>query len=157
MLFHPVRRRAPTCRTSAVVTLSTGLLATGVAIGSAASPPPSGLPDPYGTAANGALVYAVDGDLVVADDTGGQPSAIITGPANDSQPSFSRDGTRIAFLREEDGQHPRLMIADADGSHVIALSDGTDLFDWSPGGDRLTANHDVDGRPWVSVVAADAT
>ena len=110
---------------------------------------------PYGPARNGSFVYAVDGDIYAADATGANGAAIITGPATDSAPRFSRDGTRIAFLREEAGQYPRLMVAKADGSDVLPLSDATDLFDWSPDGTQLVANHDVNGGPSVSIVQAD--
>jgi Tol biopolymer transport system component len=113
--------------------------------------------EPYGPAGNGSLVYAVDGDLHAADATGANGVAIITDPATDSAPSLSRDGTRIAFLREEAGAYPRLMVARADGTDVVALSDATDLFDWSPDGTQLVVNHDVGGKPWVSIIAADGS
>lgn len=49
------------------------------------------------------------------------------------------------------------MVADADGTHVSALSDDTDLFDWSPDGTQLLVNHDVHGMPSVSIVDVHGT
>jgi Tol biopolymer transport system component len=122
-----------------------------------ASPPPARVPTPYGPAANGSFAYAADGDIWLADAEGARGVAITSGPANDSRPSFSRDGTRVAFLREEGGQYPKLMVARSDGSDLVELATGTDHFDWSPTGDRLLANHDVDARPSLSIVEADGS
>ena len=41
------------------------------------------------------------GDIVTTDAAGADLTTITTGPAVDSRPVFSRDGTRIAFLRNE--------------------------------------------------------
>src|SRR5262245_8471183 len=66
----------------------------------AAGGSPARLPAPYGTARNGALVFAAgDGDLWVADSLGSDPHPLVTGPGRVERPLFSHDGTRIAFLR----------------------------------------------------------
>jgi hypothetical protein len=39
-------------------------------------------------------VYAVDGDLYIADAAGDNATAIVSGPAKDSQPSYKPCGLR---------------------------------------------------------------
>ncbi len=80
---------------------------------------PTNLPAPFGLAANGSLVYHDTGDIWVADATGANGRAIITGPENDSNPWYSHDGTHFAFGREEAGGTTRLMVARADGTGIV--------------------------------------
>ena len=78
---------------------------------------PAPLPLAYGPAGNGVMAAAVNGDIVTVDPSGSQVAPITTGPAVDSRPIFSRDGTRIAFVRSDPGgTTQRLMVANADGS-----------------------------------------
>ena len=104
------------------------------------------LPDPFGPAENGLVTYAEDGDIWTVDPVTGDRHAIVTGPTLDLAPRWSRDGTRVAFLREEVSRIGRLVVADADGSNVVLsevtfLDADTDSIAWSP-----------DGR-WVAVAA----
>ena len=77
-----------------------GLLAATVVVGALVLRQPA-LPPAYGPAGNGVLAYADSGDIVTTDAAGANLTTITTGPAVDSRPVFSRDGTRIAFLRKE--------------------------------------------------------
>ena len=79
-----------------------GLLAATVVVGALVLRQPA-VPPAYGPAGNGVLAYAESGDIVTADAAGANLTTITTGPAVDSRPVFSRDGTRIAFLRNETG------------------------------------------------------
>ena len=82
----------------------------------------------------------------------------------DSRPVFSRDGTRIAFLRKESGT-TKLVVANADGTGQVAVSpelfDDVHAFDWSPDGDRLVLLGDLLREPRrtmsILVLAADGT
>ena len=58
------------------------------------------LPPPFGTAANGLITYAKDGDVFTVDPLTGSTTAITTGPDTDIDPEFSLDGTRILFARQ---------------------------------------------------------
>ncbi len=51
---------------------------------------------------NGAIVFAAGGDIFVGDPVSGSSRAIVTGPEMDGNPLFSRDGTRVAFMRQVD-------------------------------------------------------
>jgi len=55
---------------------------------------------------------------------GGDATALLTGLAFDSQPAYSPDGTRIAFISDRDGSE-NLWIALADGSEPKKLSSET--------------------------------
>lgn len=73
-------------------------------------------------------------------------------------PAWSPDGARIAFVRGRDGS-PVIYLADADGSGVTRLSNGS-WPAWSPDGRRI-AFHRQGSFPWgdgeIRVVDADGT
>lgn len=133
-------------RTIALLAVLGLLLAAAVAL-SAGRPR---VPAPFGPAENGLVVYAEDGDISTVDPVTGERRAIITGPATDLAPRWSRDGTRVAFLRQDGLSSFRLVVANADGSELITsswppfLDADTDSIAWSP-----------DGR-WVAMAAGPA-
>ena len=104
------------------------------------------LPAPFGPAANGLVAYAEDGDIWTVDPITGVRKAIVTMSGADTAPRWSRDGTRIAFLRPAVGGH-ELAISNADGSGLVGskgeplIDPDTDSIAWSPNG------------RWVAVVA----
>lgn len=140
-----------------------GLLATTVVVGALVLRQPA-VPPAYGPAGNGVLAYAESGDIVTTDAAGANLTTITTGPAVDSRPVFSRDGTRIAFLRKESNA-TRLFVANADGTGQVAVSpelfDDVHAIDWSPDGDRLMVLGDLlrnsRQRMSILVLAADGT
>ena len=163
------------CASSATPSVGTGAFAT-------ASPPPGGsgsvapsIPSsapptvlgavgtpaqhPYGTAANGLLLYDRAGDIYSADPKGTGETALITGPTTDDGASWSRDGEKFVFVRAVSPDHVQLMVADADGSHVRILTgqplQGPDWGDWSPDGTRFAVHHTIDGRGSISILADD--
>jgi Tol biopolymer transport system component len=126
----------------AIVTLGlllVALSATAVLIGSPRreSPPP-----PF---SNGAIVFERDGDLFIVDQLGGTPRALVEGPEEDSDPVFSPQGDRIAFVRQgPDG--PRVMVVDAISAGVTELASLADSITvrlrWAPDGGALLASGD---------------
>jgi Tol biopolymer transport system component len=65
-----------------------------------------------------------------------------------STPSWSPDGTQIAFTSDRDGGDLDIFIMDADGSGVIQLtSSSADDYDpfWLPGGEEIAFVSDRDG------------
>ncbi len=98
------------------------------------------VPPPFGPAANGAVVYASDGDIYLRD-VAGMTRPIVAGPTVDVLPLFSRDGRSLAFLRltQEPAERATLFVAAADGSAPRAVF-GPDVIHalaWSPAGDSV--------------------
>ncbi len=107
---------------------------------------PSRLPDPFGLARNGMFVTSRDGDIYLMDPVSAETRLISGGDAFDFSPIFSRDGTRMVFLRSDErltDDTPAILtmfVANADGSGARALTPPTeslDWFDWSPDGSRV--------------------
>lgn len=130
-------------RLALVAALIIILAALAIAVGSRQSR----LPEPFGLARNGMIVTSRDGDLYLMNQATTESRLIAGGEEGfDFSPIFSRDGTRMVFLRS-DGPLPltgpailTLFVADADGSAARALTPPTnslDWFDWSPDGKRI--------------------
>jgi Tol biopolymer transport system component len=110
------------------------------------------LPPPFGPAANGLIVYSMNGDLFAGDAVTGAASLLIGGPEVDGQPVVSPDGTKVGFLSAPTGSTSDsfdLSVAgiDGQGRKVIATGVSTDdRWIWSPDGTYLLHNVDRDGR-----------
>jgi Tol biopolymer transport system component len=67
------------------------------------------------------LMFDLLGDLYTLPVTGGKATRVTSGMRFDSQPAWSPDGKRIAYLTDEDGNE-NLWIADPDGKNPKQLS-----------------------------------
>src|SRR5262245_26322267 len=122
------------------------------------------LPPPYGTAANGVVVYGgSDGDIYAFDPATGTSRPFIAGPTRDIAPFFSRDGSMVVFARKTGiGNVSQLTLAKADGTLVRTLTGGlaesdidwSSTLDWSPDGSRLAY---IDARNTFSIVRVDGS
>jgi len=83
------------------------------------------VPAPYGTARNGLVAYEKNGDIYTTDPATGISTAIVTGQVVDTDPVWSRDGSRLAFVRSGSGAGVSLVVANADGSHPVAVTQDT--------------------------------
>jgi Tol biopolymer transport system component len=121
----------------------------------------------FGLAANGLIADDQGGSIFIARPDGSAPVRLPTTAGSVSDPSFSPDGSRLAFYGEVAGK-PVLFASAADGSGAIALSTGIGLDDdvqlglpavsWSPDSDRLVfAGVAPDGRRDIYVARADGT
>ncbi len=116
------------------------------------------LPEPFGLARNGILVTSRDGDLYTIDPRTLQDAPLAVGDGFDFSPIFSRDGTKIVFLRS-DGPVTEpailtMMAVNAEGSglhSVTPTTESLDWFDWSPNGTQIA--YMAKGQLWVADVA----
>jgi dipeptidyl aminopeptidase/acylaminoacyl peptidase len=121
------------------------------------------LPPPFGLARNGVFVTAIGGQLFRVDPIIHEKTPLAgDGPSDgDFGPMFSRDGTRLLYLRGVDGNKAEIVVANADGSAPRVVSpavDGLDQVDWSPDGSRIVfLSRDGFGRGLINVVNADGT
>ena len=87
------------------------------------------------------LAYIKDGDLAVANPDGSGEQLLTSGIAKDGFPSWSPDGTQIAFARSNpDGTtvpEPGVYVIDAEGGAPTLLAAGAGPPVWSPDGARI--------------------
>jgi hypothetical protein len=105
------------------------------------------------------IVYKADGDLfVVATEPGGTPTPLTQGPQDDGYPTWSQDGSRIAFIRRDPGTGAvGLWIMDADGTDAALVLAGVSVAAWSPdpaAGRRIAV---VSGALGLQVLEDDGT
>src|SRR5262249_32884054 len=77
------------------------------------------LPSPFGPAANGIVVFNLDGQGWAAAP-GGPAHLLVEGPGDELGLTFSNDGTKLAFIRLI-GNRETFWIANSDGSGQIQL------------------------------------
>jgi Tol biopolymer transport system component len=146
-------------RTIGILALLGVLLATALAVGLGSQ---RQLAPPYGLASNGDVAYSYNGDIYLGDPANPNASrAIITGPEQDVGPVFSRDGSRLAWVRlgDADGPAATLFVADADGTAMQAVAHGDDILwgAWSPTSQELAIVVEDDLRPRLEIVPADGS
>lgn len=122
---------------------------------------------PFGLARNGLVMYAVDGDLVTWNPDTETTATIVSGVTDDFTGMFSRDGTKLAFLRRERSpggpSEPELIsiqVANADGSNPIDLTgplEAPGQWDWSPAGDLMAVQSVIGERHTLQVVRTDGS
>lgn len=139
------RASSTTVRWRLIVAIALLVLALLAVIGSAVGARHA-LPAPFGPARNGQIVYGDSGDLYQGDPVTGVSHLVVGGPAYDSRPQFSPDGTMISFLRRVDPAvdgKVDLMVASADGSGARPITStplpATPGFRlWTPDGRSIT-------------------
>ena len=90
------------------------------------------------------LVLEILGDLYLLPIEGGKARAITRGMAYDTQPRFSPDGERIAFVSDRDGPNA-VWTVDRDGGDAKKIGSGGDRADyaspsWSPDGEHVVVS-----------------
>lgn len=140
--------------------LAAGLLA--VAIGSQRR-----LPPPFGPAAPGSVAFTASGHIWTANRDGTSLRQLTADSRIDFAPTFSRDGTRIAFKRlpvpnsKSDWQDwGDVIVANADGSHPVVIDadvHSPSPVTWSPDDRFIVYSRTVDGLDQVFVAASDGT
>jgi Tol biopolymer transport system component len=121
------------------------------------------LPPAFGVAANGLVAYAEGGDIYTADPVTGDATATVTGPETDLQPTWSRDGTRVAFERKVNSEFGPgwLYVADRDGRALVKVTPqpltGLAGYSFSPDGRSIVAFARSDRGMPIMVVASDGS
>ena len=113
------------------------------------------LPAPFGPAANGLIVYAAptdpswmdtpdfqrpQGDIFTVDPSTGTSSVLVGGPTVDGYPVVSLDGTRVAFVREDELGQTLYVVDTAGGDPRPLTTDPLQEIDdaaWSPDGESI--------------------
>ncbi len=120
---------------------------------------PVRVPPPFGPARNGLIAYAADGDVFTGDPVTGATSPIVVGNEIDGLPTFSRDGTRIAFLRQvlNSAGSFQLAVVDSAGGTPTILSTAPfghpdEALQWSADGTSILVN-----TPDARLIRFDAT
>src|SRR5262245_43477725 len=102
------------------------------------------LPPPVGPARSGLVAVETDGDIYVVKPDGTGRTLLVGGPGVQFAPTWSPDGTRLAYWS---GTDPRdessLWVVNADGSSVVGLTRDRTFYDggapiWAPDGKRLS-------------------
>ncbi|MBW8873936.1 MAG: PD40 domain-containing protein [Acidobacteria bacterium] len=94
------------------------------------------------------IVFDLLGDIYRLPIGGGEAQALTRGPAWDSEPRFSPDGTAIAFTSDRGGME-NLWVMAADGKDPRPVTAGKDAYVrgpvWTPDGDYLVGRRE-DGK-----------
>jgi Tol biopolymer transport system component len=120
------------------------------------------LPPPFGLARDGIVVAGVSGDLFRIDPASGTRTPLLSDApdAFDFSPTFSRDGTKLVYLRSVLGKGLELVVANPDGSDATVIGpavDGLDQYDWSADGSRIAFLSRDLGRGRINVANSDGT
>ena len=103
------------------------------------------------------LVFDLLGDLYTLPVQGGTAAPLLTGPAFESQPRFSPDGSEIVFVSDRSGGQ-NLWVLSVDGSDTTQITRGNNnLYTspaWSPDGEYLVASRTFSplggaAKPWL--------
>ena len=124
------------------------------------------VPAPFGPAANGAIAYDAGDALYVLDAEGGGARPLATGLGHAFTPTYSPDGTKIAFWARPGADGPlSLFVTSATGDGTaIRVSDDVAftsyVFEqptWSPDGGRLAFSAGDQGIDRIYVANADGS
>ena len=143
--------------------LIVSLTVAGAAIGGRLTFTQAVLPPPVtGPAANGLIAFERESDIYVVEPDGSAERPLVAGPALEGGPSWSPDGTRIAYQSSAaEGAPTDLMVANADGTGAITVGTvpGIADLDWSLDGTRIAfvTSATEDEPPEVMVANADGT
>ena len=98
-------------------------------------------------------------EIYVMDADGGNQERLTNHPWSDTEPDWSPDGTKIAFVSRRDTGRRQIHVMDADGKNVIRLTEGQHqdkgLPDWSPDGGKIAFTVVNRGKNHIAVMEAD--
>jgi len=112
---------------------------------------------------NGLIAFDAEGDIWLADPDGSDVRRLTNGPETEHGPIWSPDGTRLAYLVNDERGTSDLVHSDAAGGDRIVVASGLQEPSvlpqaWSPDGTRLVySSPGDDGTPRVFVAQADGS
>ena len=119
---------------------------------------------PFGPARNGEIVYDAAGDLYVGDPDTGATRLLVGGPEVDSAPSYSPDGTRVAFFRNRRAAvlRPSTSTRSRPMDRTRARSRGSDrtdiaLANWTPDSRHLARHREHRRRRRLELLDAEGS
>jgi Tol biopolymer transport system component len=149
-------------RTVSLLLVMLALIIAAGAVAIIGSNPPLTQTPPFGPAANGLVTYAVDGDIFVRDLESGPARLVVAGDDFDVAPTFSRDGSQMAFVRlngnpvdpADEITQESLYVANADGSspRLLISAEIGHSFSWSVDGTQIAAITSDGGDPVLSIL-----
>ena len=87
---------------------------------------------------------------------GGNKKRLTDHPARDYEPSWSPDGSKIAFSSRSDGEKiVHIAVMDADGKNRLKLEDHATQPSWFPDGKEIGCVSFRDGTREIYVIGAD--
>ena len=97
-------------------------------------------------------IYVMDGD-------GDNQVRITDDPAFDTDPTWSPDGNRIAFVSNRDGGNDHIYVMDFDGRHLVKLTEQLENRDpsWSPDGKKIAFTRKKAGSSQIWVMHTDGS
>jgi Tol biopolymer transport system component len=117
------------------------------------------LPDPFGPAVNGRVVYSKGGDVLVRDTLDGMSRPLIATADTELAESLSPRGTQVLIVRPI-GELLDFFATTIDGKGEVHLGGpylNVDGISWAPDESSVAIAHDVDGMPSISIVQADGS
>ena len=120
---------------------------------------------PYGLAHNGLIAYEVEGDIFTRDPADGTVRLLVGGNDSEFAPTYSLDGTMLAFARADPAvlgtanEALTVVVANADGSEPRTLAGPGPLWStaWSPTNRELAFLTDVNDGSRISIVGVDGS
>jgi TolB protein len=110
---------------------------------------------------NNSDIYLLDVDAALQGTGQPEPKRLTNDPATDFDPTWSPDGTRIAFRSQRD-RNDEIYVMNSDGSCQTNLTnDPADDWSpaWSPDGSKIAFAHFFDGNSFsdIAVINADGS
>ncbi len=118
------------------------------------------LPTPFGPARNGLVAYAASDGIFTVDAVTGDSTAIVNG-TGDTDPRWSRDGTRLAFRRQDGLSTSLLYVVKADGSDLTQVTPqplpAIESYTFSPDGKQILISASPDAFTHILIAATDGS
>jgi hypothetical protein len=120
------------------------------------------LPEPFGLAANGVVVYSKGGDILVRETITGDSRPLIATPATELADGLSPRGTHVLIVRPVPPADELLdfFATTIDGRNEVHVGGpylNVDGVEWSPDESSIVVAHEVDGLPSISILQADGS